>query len=93
MSDEKFTTIEFRVEGNVVESVPHPSVPRVGETVEVGVQFDENGDRLDPSVDYDTWFNGSYETVLEAKVVDITRHYHRGYGRDELTVYVDVEPL
>lgn len=91
MSDD-FTSINFRVDGEVVEMVNHDSVPEIGERVEVGVRCDETGERLDPGVtSHSEWVDGEYQTVLEARVEDVTRHYHTARNRSELTVYVDLE--
>jgi len=85
-------TCEFRVGGEVVESVQSESVPRVGETVEIGTKFNENG-RIDPS-NHDAWhdFNSEYKTVLSGVVKDVTRHYCSApQNRAETTAYIDVE--
>jgi hypothetical protein len=84
-------TVEFRIGGEVVESVRGVSVPSVGDTVEVGARFDSGG-RLDPSAsDVNDWYDAEYRTVLEGCVDSVTRHYHTGMSRNEETVYVDVD--
>jgi len=85
------TAIGIIVDGEEVESINHDSVPREGEKIEFGARFDENGDRVDPSEDYDTYFNAEYETTIKGIVTNVTRHYGRGYNRNELTVSVEVE--
>jgi len=92
MSDD-LITCEFRVNGEVVESVQIQSVPRKGERIEVGAMFDPRGNRIDPS-DSDAWhrFDSEYKTVLSGTVTQVTRHYATEPRRSSLTAYVDVEP-
>lgn len=87
---ETYTTIEFRVDGEVVESVEHESVPSVGDTVEVGAKFD-GGERIDPGIaEGRAWFKADYKTVLTGEVESVKRHYHSSLDRNEQTVYVEL---
>ena len=91
--NDQLITCEFRVDGEVVESVQSESVPRVGETIEVGAMFDEDS-RIDPS-NHNAWhdFDSEYKTVLSGVVQEVTRHYCSApRNRAETTVYVDIEP-
>jgi len=88
----ELTAISFIVDGEEVESINHSSVPREGEKVEFGARFDDEGNRVDPGIsDYDEYFNAEYEHTFEGVVKEVTRHYGRGYNRNELTVDVVVE--
>lgn len=88
----EYVTCEFRVDGRVEESVSVSSVPRIGESVEVGAMF-LDGERIDPS-DNDAWhdFDANYETVLSGVVTGVTRHYASAPRRNELTAYIDIDP-
>lgn len=88
----KLTAVEFRVNGERIETVEHVQPPRKGEEIEVGAKF-EDGKRLDSGItEARDWYDADYEVVLRGIVKEVKWHYHTALNRSERTAYVHLEP-